>query len=99
MVGALIAAMLAASSLSVTAQEEGQYASMAGQTIICAPWSKTWDISKGQWYFRWYKWCVDPSLYDPAVESSWYIEWGNWEWGEQVNLCPESGNCRVTTTG
>jgi hypothetical protein len=22
-------------------------------------------------------------------------KWSVWEWGYQVNLCPESGNCRM----
>jgi hypothetical protein len=89
---AVMAAMLAASSLSVSAQS-------TGQTAICAPWSKGWDISKGQWWFQWYRWCYDPSLYDPAYESSWYTESGDWQWADQVNLCPESGSCTVSPGG
>lgn len=88
MVGALIAAMLAASALSVRAQD-------TGQTAVCAPWSKEWDISEGWWYFDWYRWCYDPSISDPSIEGNWYREWGSWEWSDQVNLCPESGTCRV----
>jgi hypothetical protein len=125
------AAMLAASSLSAPAQEEGggqyasgdQYAVPAAQeqyapadaipaaqeqyapaavqqtSTICAPWSKEWSISGGQWYYDWYRWCVDPSLYDPLYESSWYKEQGGREYGEQVNLCPESGRCTVSPGG
>ena len=87
-VGALIAAMMAVSALSVNAQDTDQQA-------ICAPWSQEWDISQGWWYFQWYRWCYDPLTSDPSVEENWYREWGVWEWGYQVNLCPESGNCRV----
>ncbi len=68
-------------------------------TIICAPWSKEWDVSEGQWISDWYRWCVDSSVYDPAVESSWYREWGSREYGGQVNLCPESGRCTVSPGG
>jgi hypothetical protein len=108
---ALIASMLAVSSLAVTAQEDGQYASdgqyaapattqsaapATESAIICAPWSKSWDISDGRWVYTWYRWCVDTSLYDPSVESSWYIEWGDKVKGEQANLCPESGRCTVS---
>ncbi len=88
-IAAVTVAMLAASSLSVSAQT-------TGQTAICAPWSKAWDISQGQWYFEWYRWCYNPLLYDPYYESSWYTEEGRWEWGETVNLCPESGTCTVS---
>jgi hypothetical protein len=96
---ALTAAMLAASSLS-SAQEDAEYDSTTGQaTVICAPWSQSWSISEGQWYSRWYRWCVDTSLYDPLYESSWYIEWGNPEWGDKVNLCPEAGQCTVSPGG
>ena len=100
-VAAIAAAMIAVSSLSGTAQENGQYAPDTGQTttIICAPWSKAWDVSNGRWWFQWYRWCVDPSLYDPSYEGSWYQESGTWEWGDLVNLCPESGTCTVTTGG
>ncbi len=94
---AVMAAMIAASALSVTAQEDGQYASMTEQAApICAPWSKAWDISNGWWYFQWYRWCYDPSTSDPYYEGSWYQELGSWEWDEQVNLCPESGSCTMS---
>jgi len=96
MVMAIAAALLAVNSLSVIAQEEGQYATEMGQTKICAPWSKAWDVSDGQWYYDWYRWCVDPSLYDPAYESSWYTEQGGTGWGDQVNLCPGSGSCTMS---
>jgi hypothetical protein len=107
---ALTVTLLAVSSLASTAQEDGgQYASDDTQyvpttttvqsAVICAPWSKSWDISKGQWYYDWYRWCVDPSLYDPAVESSWYIKKGNRVQGEPANLCPEKGNCTVSPEG
>ncbi len=96
----LTAAMILVSSLAVTAQEDGQYAPASAQTtIICAPWSKEWDVSQGWWKFQWYRWCVDTSLYDPSSESSWYQEWGDEEWGDQVNLCPESGTCTVSPGG
>ena len=68
-------------------------------TIICAPWSKEWDVSEGQWVSDWYRWCVDSSVYNPMVESSWYREWGSREYGGQVNLCPESGRCTVSPGG
>src|SRR5215216_6343832 len=71
----------------------------ATTTIICAPWSKEWDVSEGQWVSDWYRWCVDSSVYDPMVESSWYKEWGSREYGGQVNLCPESGRCTVSPGG
>lgn len=105
---ALTAAMLAVSSLASSAQEGGgQYASQdqyaapaaaapAQSSIICAPWSKSWDISSGRWVYTWYRWCVDTSQYDPSVESSWYIEWGNKVKGEQANLCPDTGKCTVS---
>jgi hypothetical protein len=112
---ALTVSMLALSSLASSAQEDGgQYSSNDAQqqqqspsttiaapqsTVICAPWSKAWDISKGQWYFDWYRWCVDPSLYDPALESSWYTEGGNRVLGEQANLCPERGTCTISPDG
>ncbi len=48
-VGALLAAMVAVSALSVNAQDTDQEA-------ICAPWSQEWDISQGWWYFQWYRW-------------------------------------------
>ncbi len=47
-VGALLAAMVAVSALSVNAQDTDQEA-------ICAPWSQAWDISQGWWYFQWYR--------------------------------------------
>ena len=100
---AITVAMMAASSLSVSAQDYSteQYdPALSGQSYyVCAPWSKEWDISKGQWYFEWYRWCYDSSLYDPAYESSWYKEWGDWEWADQVNLCPEKGSCTMSPDG
>ncbi len=92
-IGAVIAAMMAASALSVGAQED------TASAAVCAPWSKEWDIAEGWWYFDWYRWCYDPSISDPSIEGSWYREWGNWEWSDQANLCPESGTCTVTPTG
>lgn len=86
----LIVAVMAVSALSVSAQD-------AGQTDICAPWSKSWDVSGGWWFFQWYRWCYDPSTSDPSVEGNWYKEWGTKEWWDQVNLCPESGSCTVST--
>ena len=91
-VGVVVAAMLAANSLSVGSTQEGA----AGQAHICAPWSKAWDLSEGQWYFSWYRWCYDPALYDPYYESSWYTEQGSWEWGDKANLCPEAGTCTMS---
>ncbi len=96
---ALTAALIALSSLAVGAQEGGQYAAETGQGVICAPWSKAWDLSNGQWYYDWYRWCVDPAVYDPSLESSWYTETGGTEWGEVANLCPESGNCTMSPGG
>jgi hypothetical protein len=87
----VVAAMLVASGLSVGSAQES-----VGQTDICAPWSKTWDLSEGQWYFTWYRWCYDPWVSDPWVEENWYIEEGDWEWGEQANFCPESGSCTMS---
>jgi hypothetical protein len=93
---AIAAAMLAASSvLSIGSAQDGA----AGQAHVCAPWSKAWDLSEGQWYFSWYRWCYDPALYDPYYESSWYTEQGSWEWGEKANLCPESGTCTMSPGG
>ena len=93
MVGAVVAAIMAASSMAVgNAQEEA-----TGQTDICAPWSKAWDISKGDWYYQEYRWCYDPSTYDPADESSWYTENGDWQFWDKVNMCPDSGTCTVST--
>jgi hypothetical protein len=98
---AVIAAMLAANSLSVSAQDySGQYAPATGQTAaICAPWSKAWDVSGGWWYYQWYRWCYDPSTSDPSLESNWYQEAGDQVWGDKVNLCPESGTCTMTPGG
>jgi hypothetical protein len=104
----LTAAMIALSSLSVTAQESGQYVSgdqyaapqaAQGSSVICAPWSKSWDISEGEWTYQWYRWCVDTSVYDPSEESSWYIEWGDKQLGDKVNLCPGTGSCTMTPGG
>jgi len=102
-------AVLAQEDEQYASQEDGQYATEeqsdptteqpATTTIICAPWSKEWDVSEGQWVSDWYRWCVDSSVYDPAVESSWYKEWGSREYGGQVNLCPESGRCTVSPGG
>ena len=90
---AVVAATLAASSvLSIGSAQEGA----AGQTHICAPWSKAWDLSEGYWYFVWYRWCYDPSISDPSLEESWYIEESSWEWSEQANFCPESGTCTMS---
>ena len=86
---AVVAATVAFSALSVGAQTTGQ--TPPGQTTLCAPWSKEWDISGGWWYFSWYRWC-----HDPSIEGAWYRDWGNWEWSDPVNLCPESGDCRVS---
>jgi hypothetical protein len=94
LVVAIIATIMAANALSVGAQDTGEV-SDPKQTTVCAPWSKEWDISGGWWYFQWYRWCYDPSVSDPTIEESWYKEWGEWEWWEQANLCPESGICRV----
>jgi hypothetical protein len=94
---AIVAAMLTASALSVSAQSTGQYAPATGQAVICAPWSKAWDISKGKWYFQWYRWCYDPATSDPSSEASWYTEQGSWQWADKVNLCPGSGTCTMTT--
>ena len=112
---AITAAMLAVSSLSSAQVEgqytsgaqyvPAQYApttttpAAVQTTLICAPWAKEWDISQGQWQYDRYRWCVDTSLYDPSVESSWYREWGEKGQGDQVNLCPESGTCTVNPGG
>ncbi len=90
-VGLVVAAMLVAGSLSVGIAQEG-----TNPAAVCAPWSKAWDISEGQWYYSWYRWCYDPTYFDPAYESSWYTENGSWEWGEKANFCPESGTCTVS---
>jgi hypothetical protein len=90
-VGVVVASMLVASGLSVSSAQEG-----TDQAAVCAPWSKAWDISEGQWYFSWYRWCYDPTYFDPAYESSWYTENGSWEWGEKANLCPGSGTCTMS---
>jgi hypothetical protein len=87
----VIAAPMAASALSVSAQDTGQ------TDNICAPWSKSWDVSEGWWVFQWYRWCYDPSTSDPSVEENWYQELGDSEWWDRVNLCPESGSCMVST--
>ena len=87
---AVMAAMLVASSLSVSAQS-------TGQTAICAPWSKGWDISKGQWMYQWYRWCYDTVNFDSSYEASWYTENGTWQSADKVNLCPGSGSCTMTT--
>ena len=89
---AVVTAMFAASIVSVGSAQEDT----SGQADICAPWSKLWDLSDGKWYFTWYRWCYNPELYDPYDESSWYMEEGSWDWGEQANLCPESGTCTVS---
>ena len=90
--GAIVAAMAAIGALSVSAQSTEQDA-------LCAPWSQEWDISQGWWYFQWYRWCYDPTYYDPAYESSWYTENGSWEWGEKANLCPGKGTCSMSPEG
>jgi hypothetical protein len=86
-------------------QTTDQYAPTSGQAadtgqaspIICAPWSKAWDVSDGKWVYQWYRWCVDTSLYDPSLESSWYMELGKTHSGDPVNLCPGQGSCTMTT--
>ena len=114
----LIVTMIAASTLSVSAQDysgqyasddqynasAGQYAPITGQAAdtgqaapICAPWSQDWNISKGEWWYVWYRWCYDPTTSDPSIEANWYRERGDWGWGEPANLCPESGKCTVST--
>ena len=93
-VGVVVAAMLVVGSFSVGIAQEG-----TSTAPVCAPWSKAWDISEGQWYYSWYRWCYDPTYYDPAYESSWYTENGSWEWGEKANLCPESGTCTMSPEG
>jgi hypothetical protein len=94
MVGTVVAAIMAASSMAVgNAQEE----EATGQTDICAPWSEAWDISKGDWYYQDYRWCYDPWTSDPADESSWYTENGDWQFWDKVNMCPDSGTCTVST--
>ncbi len=80
-------------------QYDDQYASATVPAIVCAPWSKEWGLSDGQWYFDWYRWCVDTSLWDPAYEGSWEIEWGAREWKGQANLCPEKGTCTISPGG
>lgn len=52
--GVVIAAMVAASALSASAQQD---ATASGQAGYCAPWSKEWNVSGGWWYFDWYR-CV-----------------------------------------
>lgn len=88
----VVAATFATSVLSIGHAQEGT----AVPTQICAPWSKEWDVSEGRWYFTWYRWCYDPSVSDPSYEENWYTELGNWEWGDQVNMCPESGTCTMS---
>jgi hypothetical protein len=92
-VGAVVAAIMAASGLS----SAGGAQEATPQTDVCAPWSKAWDVSGGWWYFQWYRWCYDPAHSDPADESSWYKEIGTSEWWDKVNACPESGSCTMTT--
>ncbi len=106
---ATTAAMIAVNTFSVTAQEDGgQYASdvqSAPTTVaapsgeICAPWSKAYDLQKGQWVYQWYRWCVDPSSSDPSVESSWHMQEGETVQEEQANLCPEKGTCTLSPEG
>jgi len=112
-VGAVAAAMLAASALSVSAQTIGQSPEQygeqtpgqtagqpaTGQTDICAPWSEEWDLSEGWWYFQLYRWCYDPSTSDPSLEESWYREWGDWGLWNEADLCPEKGTCTITPGG
>ncbi len=93
-VGVVVAVMLVAGSLSSGSAQEG-----TNPAAVCAPWSKAWDISEGQWYYSWYRWCYDPTNFDPAYESSWYTENGSWEWAEKANLCPESGMCTMSPEG
>jgi hypothetical protein len=31
----------------------------------------------------------------PSVQENLHREMSVWEWGYQVDLCPESGNCRM----
>ncbi len=90
---AVVAATLAGSVLSSIGHAQG---GTAVPTQICAPWSKEWDVSEGYWYFTWYRWCYDPSVSDPSYEENWYTELGNWEWSDQVNMCPESGTCTMS---
>jgi hypothetical protein len=96
-VGAVVAAVIAVSALSVSAQDSSGQTTDSEQASICAPWSKEWDVSKGWWYFQWYRWCYDPSTSDPSIEGNWYQELGDSEWWDRVNLCPESGSCTMTT--
>ena len=112
---AVTAVMLAVSSLSGAQEALQQYEqypldiqpaatdvqspSATGLGIMCAPWSKEWSLADGQWVYDWYRWCVDTSLYDPAVESSWEREWGAREVHGQANLCPEKGTCTMTPGG
>ena len=86
----IVAAMVAASALSASAQ---QYAATSEQAGYGAPWSKEWNVSDGWWYFDWYRWC-----YDPSVWEVWFKDWGDSEWGDRVNLCPESGSCQVSVS-
>ena len=91
-VGAVVAAIMVASGLAVGSAQEA-----TGKAAICAPWSKAWDISQGDWYFQWYRWCYDPTYFDPAFESNWYTENGDWEFYDKANLCPGTGSCTVST--
>ena len=90
--GAVVTATMVVSGLTVGSAQEA-----TGQTQICAPWSKAWDISKGDWYYQWYRWCYDPSTSDPYDESSWYTENGDWVYWDKANMCPDSGTCTVST--
>jgi hypothetical protein len=91
-VGAVVAVMMVASFLA-----EGSAQEATGQTEICAPWSRAWDVSNGDWYYQWYRWCYDPSISDPTYESSWYTENGDWQFWDKANMCPDSGTCTMTT--
>jgi len=99
---ATIAAMIGVNTLSVTAQDYGQSdptTAAAPSGEICAPWSKAYDLQKGQWVYQWYRWCVDPSSSDPSVESSWHMQEGDTVQEEQANLCPEKGTCTLSPEG
>ncbi len=115
LVALTVAMLALSSLASGAQEDGGQYASDEAQqyvpsttpttttapqsTVICAPWSKAWDLSQGQWYYDWYRWCVDPAVYDPSIESSWYTETAGSEWGEVANLCPEKGTCTMSPDG
>src|SRR5215210_2050459 len=99
---ATIAAMIGVNTLSVTAQDYGQSdptTAAAPSGEICAPWSKAYDLQKGQWVYQWYRWCVDPSSSDPSLESSWHMQEGETVQEEQANLCPEKGTCTLSPEG